>query len=279
MLSEILKICRKYNIRLSPKLSQHFLHSPNIIEREIKYADIQKSDIVLDIGAGFGFLTERLAEKAKRVYAIEIDKKMISVLRERLSRFIDSDKVIVIEGDALSIDLPKDVNKIVSNPPFHIISPLIFRIAETYFDSEQFDVCVMIVQHDYANKMKARPGEKRSRLSATIQYFADMEILMQISRRNFFPIPKVDAALVRIKPSRKKHIVDFVTFKKVVTLLFSMPNKILRKIIKKTFSRDTANKIILELQQAGIRPEVRLRDLTNNELELLANVLKKYLTP
>lgn len=277
MLSEILQICRKYNIRLNPKLSQHFLHSPHIIEREVEYANICKDDIVLDIGAGFGFLTEHIAEKARCVYAVEIDKKMISVLRERLSKYIDSDKVVIIEGDILSIDLPRNINKIVSNPPFHIISPLIFRIAETYFTSKQFDVCVMIVQQDYAYKMVAKPGEKRSRLSATIQYFADVEILMQISRRNFFPTPKVDAALVRLVPSKRKHIVDFSTFRRTVTLLFNMPNKKLKKVIKKTFPRDLTNDILSEIQHVGINLERRIRELTNDDLEILAKILEKYI--
>jgi len=277
MLSEIIRLCRRHGIRLSEKLSQNFLHAPHIIEMEVRYAEIGIHDIVLDIGAGFGFLTELLAKKARKVYAVEIDGRIVSVLRDRLRQYIEEGKVVVIEGDILKIELPNDVNKIVSNPPFHIISPLIFRLTRKYFSSSNFDLCVMIVQSEYAKKMAARPGEKRSRLSAAIQYFVDVSILGYISRRNFFPPPKVDVAIVRLKPRRIKHLVSFHTFEKAVRLLFNTPNRVLEKVIKKSFAPQTALEIIQRFTSLGINIRKRIRELTNHELEIIASILEKYI--
>ncbi len=271
---EIIRLCRQYNIRLSKKLSQHFLHASHIIDQEVSSANICGHDVVLDIGAGFGFLTERLAERAKKVYAVEIDKKLIRVLRNRLSKFITDGKVVLIEGDILEIDLPSDVNKIVSNPPFHIISPILFRLAERYFGDPRFEVCVLIVQLDYAKKMAAKPGEKRSRLSATIQYFANVELVSKISRRNFFPVPDVDAALIRLIPHRRKHVVDFETFKRVATFLFSTPNRVLEKVLKKNLKKH-ASRVIRDLHDAEIDTRKRIRELTNEEIELIAKVMRR----
>jgi len=273
MLSEIIRLCKMYDIRLDPNLSQNFLHAKHIFEREIRAAAINEEDIVLDIGAGFGFLTEMLASIAKKVYAIELDTKIANVFRHRLGRYIDEGKVELIVGDVLKVELPKDVTKIVSNPPFHIISPLIFKLAQTYFIVPNFKVAVLIVQLDYAKKLIAKPGEKRSRISATIQYFADVELLMRISRKNFFPTPEVDAALIRMWPKRTQHIVSFETYSRVVTLLFSTPNKMLRKALSLHFPSKCVRKIVLAMQSYGIQPRIRVRDLSNQQLEIIAKIV------
>ncbi len=273
MLSNIIRLCKKYDIKLDPNLSQNFLHARHIIENEVKVANVCSDDIVLDVGAGFGFLTELLALSAKKVYAIELDSKVAKVLRDRLEKFIDIGKVELIVGDALEVDLPKEVTKIVSNPPFHIISPLLFRLAQTYFVLPHFKLAVFIVQFDFAKKLIAKPGEKRSRISATIQYFAEVEFIMKISRRNFFPIPEVDAALIRMWPRRVKHIVSFEIYNKVVTLLFNTPNRMLRKVLNMNLSSSCVRKILQILREYNIEPTIRVRDLSNKQLEIIAKIV------
>jgi len=276
VLSEIIRLCKKYDIRLSPRLSQHFLHAEHVLDLEVSAASISENDIVLDIGAGFGFLTEKLAKFAKRVYAVEIDPRILKVLSVRLRDLIDSGRVVVIRGDILRVDLPTDVNKIVSNPPFHIISHILFRIARTYFVKSSFDLCVLIVQLDYAKKMMARLGEKRSRLSATIQYFAEVEILHRISRRNFFPVPEVDAAIVRLVPRRVKHLVDFEVYNYVITRLFNMPNRVLRRVIRHQFPDINTRLVLEELISHGISITKRIRELSNEELEVIAKIIWEH---
>lgn len=269
MLSDIIMICKKYNIRLNPNLSQNFLHARHIIEHEVKAADVCSDDVVLDVGAGFGFLTEILASLARKVYAIEIDPRIASALKERLRVFIDAGKVEVIVGDALEVDLPPNVTKVVSNPPFHIISQLIFRLAQTYFMKPDFKLAVLIVQYEFAEKLAAKPGDKRSRISATIQYFADVEILSKISRKNFFPMPEVDSALIRMKPRRSSHLVSFDDYNTVVTTLFNTPNRTLRSALREHFTRDCVERIIQVVENLGINPQIRIRDLDNWELEII----------
>ncbi|MCR8453892.1 MAG: 16S rRNA (adenine(1518)-N(6)/adenine(1519)-N(6))-dimethyltransferase RsmA [Crenarchaeota archaeon] len=275
MLSDILKLCRRYNIRLDPKLSQNFLHARHVIELEIEAANVRSCDVVLDIGAGFGFLTELLAPLAKKVYAIEVDPDIALVLRERLKNFIEEGKIELIVGDALEIDLPLDVTKIVSNPPFHIVSPLMFRLAQTYFTKPDFELAVFIVQFEFAEKLAARPGEKRSRISATIQYFAEVEILSRVSRRNFFPTPNVDSALIRMKPRRINHIVSFDDYNRVVTILFNTPNRTLRSAIREHFPRNCAEGIIQAIEKRGISPQIRIRSLDNWQLEVITEEVTK----
>ena len=168
------------------------------------------------------------------------------------------------------------MNKIISNPPFHIISPLLFRLARKYFISDTFELCVLIVQLDYAKKMCAPPGEKRSRLSATIQYYADVELLSIVSRKNFFPPPEVDTAIVRLRPRRTKHMVDFSSYERTVRILFNMPNKTLRKVIKKYF-KDRSPTILEQLVQRKINVRKHVRELSNMEIEIIADLLKEFL--
>lgn len=276
MLNEIIRLCRKYDIKLNPKLSQNFLHARHIIELEVKFAELSENDIVLDVGAGFGFLTEALASRAKKVYAIELDPRIAKVLRGRLRELIDSGRVEVIIGDALEVSLPKEVTKVVSNPPFHIISPLLFRLVENYFTLPHFKLCVLIVQYDFAKKLVAEPSEKRSRISATIQYFANVELIMKISRKNFFPVPEVDCALVRLRPRSDRHIVPFSIYNRVVTLLFNTPNRTLRRALLTQLPRVCVEKVLQVLDEYGVKPNLRVRELTNYQLELVAKIVNEY---
>ena len=156
------------------KLGQHFLINTAIAQKEIKQANIQSDDTVLEIGPGKGILTNLIAEKAKQVVAIEIDKKLYMSLKKAIS-----ENVYLINADALKYDfndLPR-FTKIISNLPFQISSPITFK-----FLKYDFKKAVLIYQKEFANRMFAKPGEKDySRLSVGIYYRAFCNHIQKLS--------------------------------------------------------------------------------------------------
>ena len=218
------------------KLGQNFLNDKKIAQREVEYANIESYDTVLEIGPGKGILTKILAEKAKKIYAIEIDKKLINFLEKIVPKNVE-----LIHANAVKFDFNKIFfNKIVSNLPFQISSPITFKLLE--FD---FEEAIMIYQKDFADRMIALPGDKNySNLTVNLYYKAYCEILEIVSKNSFKPKPKVDACIVRIIPLKKPpfEVQDEKFFLNLSRLLFNNKRKMIRTIIKKNFDVDL-NKI------------------------------------
>ena len=196
------------------RLSQNFLIDDRVAERQIKYAELNDRDIVLEIGPGNGVLTKKIAKIAK-VIAIEIDKK----LAEKLEGL---ENVEVINGDAMEVDFSSlRFNKVVSNIPYHISSPLTFKLLEN-----KFDFGILMYQKEFAERMVALPGNKKySRLSVMTYYRANCTILEHVPRTAFFPVPKVDSCIIKIIPIGKRFEVNEELFEKVVSALFSHRRK------------------------------------------------------
>jgi 16S rRNA (adenine1518-N6/adenine1519-N6)-dimethyltransferase len=178
------------------RFGQHFLIDISVACREVKYAQLTRDDVVLEIGPGEGIITRLLAQEAKHVIAIEIDYRLVSKLKTGLP-----ENVTLISGDALSVDfqsLPR-FTKIVSNLPFEISSPITFKFLEY-----PFSVAVLIYQKDFAKRLVAPPGTKDySRLSVGIAYKTRCRILEDVPRSCFSPAPKVDSSIVELIPYKK----------------------------------------------------------------------------
>ncbi len=180
--------------RKTRMFGQHFLVDESVFERECKYAQLSKRDVVLEIGAGDGRLTRVIAKYAKEVIAIEKDPALVELARENTGK-----NVKVIEGDALKIDFP-EFNKIVSNIPYSISS----KILEKIF-SYSWDVAVLTFQKEFAFRFFAKPGERNySRITLLVNYYSEPELLEVIPRTMFYPKPKVDSAIVRLKKKKVK---------------------------------------------------------------------------
>ena len=202
------------------KLGQNFLIDINVANREIDYAQLNKNDVVLEIGPGRGVLTKLIAKKVKKVIAIEIDKE----LAERLKNEIPSN-ILIINDDVLKIDFKKlpTFNKIVSNLPFQISSPLTFKLLDYPFSK-----AILIYQKDFADRMIASQGTKNySRLSVGVYYKTHCRILEIVSRNCFSPVPKVDSCIVELVPRRKPpfEILDESFFYNLVKELFAHRRK------------------------------------------------------
>ncbi|MHA1616091.1 MAG: 16S rRNA (adenine(1518)-N(6)/adenine(1519)-N(6))-dimethyltransferase RsmA [Candidatus Njordarchaeales archaeon] len=277
LLAEIQHLCQLFDIRLKPEKGQHFIISRRILQLEVEISGVSSNDYVLEIGAGFGFLTEEIAKKANKVFTIEVDTKIIEVFRFRLQRLLASGKIILIEDDALKVPFPTEIDYLISNPPYHIISPLIIRILRELFPLERFRGAVMILQREYVRKLFAKPGSKYwGRLPAAFRYFAKGKIIKVIPAKVFFPRPEVDSVLVKIWPDRKQHLVDFSTYEKTTQIIFQSANKKVRRVMKDFLRQKTHSwrSLLTQLSQS-INLEKRVRELTVEDLEKIAFFLRE----
>lgn len=166
----------------------------SIFHKLAKYASLTRNDIVIDGGAGLGFLTKFLANRCKNVVAIEKDSILVEVLKDQVRDF---NNISIIKGDLLKINLP-EFNKIISIPPYYLSS----RLMQWLF-KQQFECAVLVLQEAFAEKLTADPNSKAySWLTVVTQYNAKIDLLDLISSEKFFPKPKVTSIIVRIKPKK-----------------------------------------------------------------------------
>jgi 16S rRNA (adenine1518-N6/adenine1519-N6)-dimethyltransferase len=178
------------NIKLDKRKGQHILKDKHVIKRQIEYAELSGNEVVLEIGAGLGALTFELANKAKKVIAVEKDRKLFSYLEERIPENVE-----LINDDVMEIKLPK-FDVVVANLPYQISSPVSFKLLES-----QFDRGILMYQKEFAERMVASAGDSGySRLSVNIYYRADCKILEYVPKEAFNPVPEVDSAVVRLIP-------------------------------------------------------------------------------
>jgi 16S rRNA (adenine1518-N6/adenine1519-N6)-dimethyltransferase len=221
LLEDTKLLLKKHGIRPNRKLGQNFIIDRAVLEREISYAKIKRSDTILEIGPGVGTLTELLAENAGKVYAVEMDARMVEILKRRLKN-----RVEIIEGDFLKVELPH-FDKTISNIPYSISSPLTFRLL-----SRDFKVAILTYQKEFAQRMVAKPGEKNySRLSVATYYHANAEILEVLPPEVFYPLPEVDSTIVKLTPKKKPFKVNEKLFFDMLRGLFQHKKKTLKKAL------------------------------------------------
>jgi len=235
---------------MKTKLGQNFLIDPNIAQLEVNYADIKKDDIVLEIGPGKGILTNLLAKNAKNVIAVEIDKNLFKSLKETLPS-----NVALIHSDVLKLDfenLPK-FNKVVSNLPYQISSPITFKLLDY-----SFNLAILVYQKEFAERIVAKPGSKKySRLSVNVYYKSECSLLRIVSKRVFYPMPKVDSAIVKLVPRKTPafSVENEEFFKNFVNVLFSHRRKKIKNIIKDNFDCYLNNSLYDDKRVDNLNPE------------------------
>ncbi|WP_296884972.1 16S rRNA (adenine(1518)-N(6)/adenine(1519)-N(6))-dimethyltransferase RsmA [uncultured Methanobrevibacter sp.] len=259
-------ILAKYGIRLNKNLGQNYLIDKNKRNQIINFGDISKEDIVLEIGAGIGTLTIELAKRAKKVIAIEQDSNICEILNQRLKEK-KLDNVELINEDALKIEFPK-FNKIVSNLPYQISSPITFK-----FLDYDFDLAILMYQKEFGERMNGEVGSKNySRLSAMLYFKCDVKTLTDVSCESFIPKPKVDSVVISLTPKESMlDSDDFNIYSKFCKALFQHRNKKIRNALI------DSRHVISNLDKKEIKK--RLNDIENDKLN---DYLKKrviVLTP
>lgn len=246
------------------RLSQYFLYDPSILERIVSSADLSGDDTVVEIGPGPGRLTRMLAKRAGRVVAIELDRGLYERLVEELGGLPGLE---LVRGDALRYDFGAlGPFKVVANIPYHITTPIIFKLLEY---REKLRSMTLTVQKEVAERIAAGPGTKSyGVLSISVQYYAKAELKFVIPRGAFRPVPKVDSACIHITVYDEPPIraMDEELFMKIVRTCFSQRRKTMHNSLK-GLVRDTD----AVLHSAGIEPGARPETLGVGEFARLSD--------
>ena len=196
-----IEILQKYNFSFQKKFGQNFLIDTHVLDKIIKAADINKEDMVLEIGPGIGTMTQFLAEAAGKVVAVEIDKNLIPILDDTLGGY---ENVRIIHGDVLKLDIRAVISeenggrpiKVVANLPYYITTPIIMGLFEEHVPLESITV---MVQKEVADRMQTGPGSKDyGALSLAVQYYAKPYIVANVPPNCFMPRPRVGSAVIRL---------------------------------------------------------------------------------
>lgn len=275
--NKTIEILNRNRIFAKKKFGQNFLIDSNIVMKIVKTANITKETNVIEIGPGIGAMTEILAKEAGKVLCFEIDEDMVNILNEE----IKNDNVKIVNKDFLKVDLDEEMRYfiepknivVVSNLPYYITTPIIFKLLEY---SKNIEKMVFMVQKEVSERLTAKPGSKEyGSLSVLIELNGTMKKEFNVSRNCFYPVPNVDSEIVSMEINKNDSALkNDPIFGKFIQNIFEMKRKTLaNNICKKTnFSRDDLNKI---LQELGLSESVRAESLSLNQISKIYEALVK----
>ncbi len=255
-------------------LGQHFLQDPGVISKIIQTADVNKEDVIVEIGPGRGALTFRLAEMASEVIAIEIDHSIVESLNERAASYPN---LSIVEADALRFHYHEIGTrfKVVANLPYYISTPILFRLIEL---SDMVTSMTIMLQKEVAKRVVAAPDSKDyGILSIAVQFYAVPEIAFNISRKSFYPEPKVDSSVLKIVP-RERVAVD-VRNEGLFWGLIKSAFYYRRKTLLNSLSLSGHSKEIIKnvLEFAGIDQNKRPEQVSMEEWGKIADTLMEFM--
>ncbi|KAL5996373.1 Ribosomal RNA small subunit methyltransferase [Asimina triloba] len=238
---------------------QHILKNPLLVDTIVQKSGIKPTDVVLEIGPGTGNLTKKLLEAAKSVIAVELDPRMVLELQRRFRGTPFSNKLKVIQGDVLKVELPY-FDICVANIPYQISSPLTFKLLS---HRPLFRCAVIMFQREFAMRLVAKPGDNLyCRLSVNTQLLSRVFHLLKVGKNNFRPPPKVDSSVVRIEPKKPLPPVNFKEWDGLIRLCFNRKNKTLGSIFRQ--------KTVLSLLEKNYKTLQALQLSTRGSAEMMA---------
>ena len=276
-----IEVIKKYEFCFQKKFGQNFLIDGHVLDKIIAGAGVTKDDMVLEIGAGIGTMTQYLAEAAGKVVAVEIDRNLLPILQETLA---DYDNVKVIHADVLSLDLEKLVQeenggrpiKVVANLPYYITTPIIMALFEQHVPLANVTV---MVQKEVAARMKSGPGSKDyGALSLAVQYYAEPYIVANVPCNCFMPRPNVDSAVIRLTRYEEPpvQVKDEKMLFKIIRASFNQRRKTLQNGLNNSSELNfTKDQIAAAIAEAGFSPSVRGEALTLEQFAKLTDILLK----
>lgn len=274
-----LEVINKYEFAFQKKFGQNFLIDGNVVEKIVRQANVTKEDMVLEVGPGIGTMTQYLCEAARKVVAIEIDKKLIPILSDTLSEY---DNVTVINEDVLKVDIRGLVErenegrpvKVVANLPYYITTPIIMGLFES---NVPIDSITIMVQKEVADRMQVGPGTKDyGALSLAVQYYAKPEIVLNVPASCFMPRPNVDSAVIRltryenppVEAKNPKLMFD------IIRAAFNQRRKTMVNALSNSGNINVPKDRILEaLESMGLSPTVRGEALTLEQFARFADLV------
>ncbi|MFV9511741.1 16S rRNA (adenine(1518)-N(6)/adenine(1519)-N(6))-dimethyltransferase RsmA [Tepidibacillus sp. LV47] len=282
--TKTMEILKKYGFHFKKSLGQNFLIEPTILDKIVRIAAIDESVGVIEIGPGIGALTQKLAEKAGKVVAIEIDQRLIPILQETLSTY---GNIKLIHGDVLKLSLKElilhqlkgfQTIKVVANLPYYITTPIIMSLLE---EKLHIDSITVMIQKEVAERIQAKPGSKDyGTLTLAVHYYAEAKIIFYVPKTVFVPNPNVDSAIIQLKI--RKHppvqVEDEEFFFRVIKASFANRRKtILNNLIHNLIGKGQKEQLKIFLRSIDIDPNRRAETLDIKEYAKLSNLLAKKL--
>ncbi len=278
-LEETKFILKKYNIQANKRLGQNFLIDDNVINSIIEAADIQKKDLVIEIGPGLGTLTSKLLEYAGKVIGIELDERMIRILNDRFKLYNNFN---LLNEDVLKVDLKEIISdnvgiftkvKIVANLPYYITTPIIMKLLEEKLDIATITV---MVQKEVADRITAIPGDRLSgSITYSIDYYAEATKVIFVDKCSFIPIPEVDSEVVKlqIREKPKVEVLDEEIFFKIIRASFMQRRKTLINSLTNAGIVKDKKKLKEVIEKLGLNIEIRGEKLTLEQFAKLSNII------
>ena len=276
---ETIAVLKQHQFTFQKKYGQNFLIDPRVLDKIIDAAEIQSDDFVLEIGPGIGTMTQYLCERARKVCAVEIDRKLIPILEETLKEY---DNVEIIHNDILKVDIGKIVEeenggkpiKVVANLPYYITTPIIM----TLFEKEvPLSSVTVMVQKEVAARMQAGPGSKDyGALSLAAQYYAQPYIAAFVPPNCFIPRPAVGSAVIRLTRHKVKpvEVEDPAFMFKVIRGSFNQRRKTLQNgLYNSQELRIPKEKVVEALEAMGLPANIRGEKLTLEQFARLSDLL------
>jgi 16S rRNA (adenine1518-N6/adenine1519-N6)-dimethyltransferase len=271
---DLKSVLRRHGVRAATSLGQRFLVDRSVLRAILEAAELSPSDDVLEVGPGPGVLTAQLAERARSVTAVEIDERMVVVLRDTLA---GRDNVRIVRADALDVDLfavgERRPTRIVANVPYQITTPLLERFIG---DERRPPLVVVLVQEEVARRMvaTASSGKERGYLSVFVQSFAEAKIVCRVPPSAFRPAPKVSSAVVALRTRARPAFapLERTAFLRFVSDVFRHRRKQLRGALGHEAGVEP-DRAVAALRACGIEPRRRAEELTLDEWVALARAL------
>ena len=277
--SNTIAVLQKYNFNFQKKFGQNFLIDTRVLDKIIDSAEITGDDCILEIGPGIGTMTQYLAENAREVVAVEIDKNLIPILADTLSEY---DNVTVINDDILKVDINKIVEernggkpiKVVANLPYYITTPIIMGLFESHVPLKSITI---MVQKEVADRMQVGPGTKDyGALSLAVQYYAKPEIVANVPPNCFMPRPNVGSAVIKLTRYEQPPV-QVQDEKKMFALIRASFNQRRKTLVNGLTNASelpyTKKEVLAALEAMGLPATIRGEALTLEQFARLSNTI------
>ncbi len=271
-ISTMKEILSRHGFTFSKALGQNFLINPSVCPRMAEMCGVDDESGVLEIGPGIGVLTRELAKRSKKTVAVELDTRLLPVLAETLA---DYPNASVVHGDVMKLDLHQLIKEefpgmkvaVCANLPYYITSPVIMKILE---EKLPITALTVMVQKEAADRICAKPGTRAcGAVSAAVQYYAEPEILFQVSRGSFMPAPNVDSTVIRLNVREQPPVKlsDEAHFFRLIKAAFGQRRKTALNAVSSGMGLPKAE-VAKAMERAGIAPTARAEQMA---LEMLAD--------
>ena len=275
-------ILKKYGITANKSLGQNFLINDGVVAGIVEGAMVTKEDLVIEIGPGLGTLTKELLERAGKVIAIELDKRMLEILTDRFNLYKNFE---LINGDVLKVDLNKLIKdnmkeeiknvKIVANLPYYITTPIVMKLLE---ENLPIDSITIMIQKEVADRLIEVPGGKNTgAITYAIYYYAESEEILKVEPNSFIPEPAVESKVIKLIIRKEKlvKVENEELMFKIIKYAFMQRRKTLVNALEKSDIFKSKNEILEILKKVGLNDKIRGEAMSLEDFVNIVNIVTK----